>query len=235
MWKSAARLARMEIRRKACEFLFSGAVTVFYTILMTNLLQDVSEDASNGVLVDVLFLLLSMIQGMTMNISHAGYWKTRPYTAKLKWMKSLPVTDREITGSRFLVLGVTLLWNLLVFYISLLFLSRAPEGGLTGGYGLAFVALWLWAPLLIGACCAYFELVMKEKNYLILISVLTVVIITVPVLLGKGGDPTLVALSYRLLDAYGGGVVLAALAAAAVGTYAFYRSSIIGLGKRDLR
>ena len=120
------------------------------------------ENFYNVLYSDYLFLVACAFLGVNaISRDHALVWRD-PFSSRLLFLRSLPISAESIVGSRALCMLLALFLNALAFFLPVFFLSDL--GNLGTSY-LWFAAIWIGYALLGSGLCLLLELTVSGRVY----------------------------------------------------------------------
>ncbi|QHT59613.1 hypothetical protein GXP70_06370 [Paenibacillus lycopersici] len=170
-WQGAVTLLRLEGRRGWIGLLLTMAsfayLGVFMIIPLLHAMSDPGEEQSYSWAVDFLYLTLMPIMGFLMNRNTLNCWNRDPYTRRLAYYRTLPISWNTIVVSRMLQHAIVLT-IVFAFYFTLQYLlSGFMREQLAVGDYVLFVLIWYGYALMAGATYIFFELTLKGNAYII--------------------------------------------------------------------
>ncbi len=235
-------LAVREVRRNWLSYLIIalfGLVFGVLAVLMSNDLQigapaNRAEDAA----LDVFFIFaLSIFAINSLSRKYLYSW-VDIFSRRLHFLRSLPISTGEIVASRILAMILALIFNSLVGFSTVYFLSWSFGGQLSqqlgpGGY-LAFAGVWVGYAIFFGGAWSYAEFGLHGRifNWI----VFGIVGCTLPLLfmLEWLFNPRIVTRMIYLVEAYGALPAVLAIIAGTTGFSLWARATMRRIERREL-
>ena len=139
-WQAARWLARNELKREFSAYIFAFVVTVLFGLFVATLYTD----GVNYFSIDIFYLMLLPSMGVAQSSVYFsfGYRKSDPFTRKLFFYRSLPISTDTIVLSRFLLLALSHMIITPVFLLLPYIGSEAFRELLEPGQFLLFMCIW---------------------------------------------------------------------------------------------
>jgi hypothetical protein len=186
-------LAGEEIRRSWLSYPLSGLFALFLAFLVVPSLSgilvvegfgesgDGFERSFNAFLPDYLFLLLGFV--LCVNSFSRDYflvWTADPFTSRLAFMRSLPISPRSLVAGRMLSMVLALPFTVPAFFVPVYLFSDLRE---LGASFIWFVGVWVGYGLFGAGLTLLMELGLDGRTYTaISFGMVAVVLVTVALL-----------------------------------------------------
>lgn len=160
-WQAAQRLAQSELKRELPAYVFAVFATVLLGLFTsTFFLNDVIYFS-----LDIFFLYLTPTIGMAQSNAYFSfhYRKSDPFTRRLFFLRSLPISTDAIVLSRFQLLALSHICLLPIFFVLPYIVSETYRDLLQPGQLIMFMFLWFGYSLLISSMFHCFELSTSGK------------------------------------------------------------------------
>ncbi len=202
--KRVEYLAREELSRKSLSYVATAAMAVFFGLVIlpgfSATVMQLEESASgSGRLVD--FFFLAIVSILSVNVFSQSYFLIHrdPFHDWLVFLRSLPVSPKEMVLARSLIMLPATLAMTALFFAPIIGSAWILTDGFEAGRFLWFALVWLGYALAVGGVNLYLELGVKGKLVLALQFVSLIAIIAVMSLVN--GD--LVLTTFELAGEYG--------------------------------
>lgn len=168
MWSNIWFIVKADMKRSKWGYLISALMYVYFCFFGSFIVTDLFETTGNrgGVsfLADLMFLCSLSCVGFVMSGEYHNYWLSDVFTKKLLYLRSLPISTKELVWARYVQIGINLLLMSAIYFIPFYFVSILGDM-LTVTEFISFVVLWMC----VGACStivfAYKELSGSGKSY----------------------------------------------------------------------
>lgn len=160
-------------------FTFFSGVALMGDIESSN----VREYMKNNGMLDFFFLVALGTMGFAFTRDYLQYWKKNGLSGKIKFYKSLPISTEVIVVCRQLTFLVIALFNGLIFFASLYFVSSYVREVFDLRDYIAFSMTWFGYSMIVGSVYLYWELGYQEKTYFVLSCLTIIVFVSIPLLL----------------------------------------------------
>lgn len=171
IWQAAVRLFRHEVGRSWGGLLTTILFFVYFSLVMSPVLRDLIRDndggGSSSWIGDFLYVTLMPCLGFMMSRGMMKYWQNDPYTRKLAYWRTLPISLTSIVLARLLQQAVVLLIVAFFFFGVQYAFVKELRGMLNIGEYMLFILIWLGYSLAIGSSYIYFEQTVSGRQYLI--------------------------------------------------------------------
>ncbi|MEF3313721.1 hypothetical protein PV433_33055 [Paenibacillus sp. GYB004] len=168
MWSNIWFIVKADVKRAKWGYLISAFMYVYFCFFGSFIVSDLFETMGNrggvGFLADLMFLCSLSCIGFVMSGEYRSYWLSDVFTKKLLYLRSLPISTKELVWARYVQIGINLLIMSAILFIPLYFISLLDDI-LTVTEYISFAVLWMC----VGACSsmvfAYKELSGSGKSY----------------------------------------------------------------------
>ncbi len=159
------------------------------------------EDHYNAFFADYLFLVVCAFLGVNaISRDYTLIWRD-PFSSRLVFLRSLPISAGSLVGSRALSMLFALLLNAPAFFLPAFFLTDL--GGLGTTSYLWFAGVWIGYSLLGSGLCLLFELSVSARVYALISFGFAASLMVVLALLEWTLHPSLVGRTAELAQSYG--------------------------------
>lgn len=247
-WREAFWLARNDIRRTWISYPATGLVVLcaglFYTVLFPGWFSRFGLFGEregnftgfvNDFVLDMGFLMVIpiLVINAILNRDYSARFAADNMSGRIAFLRSLPITTRELVTSRILTMLITLPVAAPLFFLPPYLLSPALGERLTPAQYLWFAAIWISYALLVGGGYMYVWLgVSGSTDRRITLGLMFLIPIFVGLLNGFGIHVVEVTIS--LAQAHGPLAATTALAIGSAGLILWGRAAERRLGNRDL-
>lgn len=239
MWRNVRFLASQELRK----YPLAGALTALFFAVAGVMLGGLflssrreGEDALTRFIVhaDTDWVLMCLVITLSYVFTKDcwTFHRTDVYSRRLAFYRKLPVADRDILLSRYLLMGLSLIPMSLCLYLPAYYIVRA-ESPIDGLSFLAAVTVWTGLSLLAGAGYIHLELGFPGKWYFKINLLLVFLLLVLIVLLSSEGIYIMEG-TFGLVERYGFYPGLISLLAAAGGIIGIFRLTLRRISTRDL-
>ncbi|UJF34155.1 ABC-2 transporter permease [Paenibacillus hexagrammi] len=175
MWNQIWRLATMDLSKRWLMLVGSIAFYVYCGLVM-NLMEFRFHDALDSKFLSIYlaiisnFFVLAIIPnlGFPLKKKYLNYWKTDIFSKRLAFLKSLPISNREIVWSRYVQVLIVMMLMSTIFFSSYWLISVIfGDAGLHFGTYLLFAITWIGYSMLMSALYVFWELALWGKQYFI--------------------------------------------------------------------
>ncbi|MBB3114543.1 hypothetical protein FHS18_006664 [Paenibacillus phyllosphaerae] len=173
-WQGALVLFRHEMRRSWVGIVVTMAFFTYIAFaLMLVMGETIGEQASGETsneawFIDFMFLTLLPNIAFTMNRTAFKYWSTNPFTRKLAYWRTMPISLDSIVMARMLQLVVTLaLVGIYYFAIQYAMVGELRDI-LTIGQYVLFILPWMGYALLVSSLYMFAEQTVNGKIYMVI-------------------------------------------------------------------
>ena len=176
-------LARQEIKRTWLSYLATGTFFLLFGLFaLTYLGQLFDGEASSSMTFSSNVFFLAIISALAVNSLSKDYlysWGRDNFSDRLTFLRSLPISNREMVLNRLLTLLVALLVNTVLFFLPPYLLSETLRAGLGPTQYLWFIVMWASYALLGAGFYIYMEFSASGKTYNITMLLMLVPIIVI--------------------------------------------------------
>jgi hypothetical protein len=189
------------------------------------------EENYNAFFSEYLFLVVCAFLGVNaISRDHTLIWRD-PFSSRLAFLRSLPISARSLVGSRALSMLFVLVLNASAFFLPAYFLSDLGELGTSY---LWFCGVWIGYGLLASGLCLLFELTVNGRVYTLIFSGFAASLMVVLALLEWALDLSLVGRTAELAQSYGALPAIFSVLAGGAAFALLARATVRRVGKRDL-
>lgn len=155
-WRAARRLARNELKRELPAYVFAFVLTVLFGLFSATFFINKDFNIS----LDIFYLLLIPVIGLAQSRAYFSYRYliSDPFTQRLFFLQSLPISVNAIVLSRFLLLGLSHIGNLSLFLVLPYIAAESYRALLSPGQFILFMLIWFGYSLILGSMYHYLEL-----------------------------------------------------------------------------
>ncbi|MBO7747651.1 hypothetical protein I8J29_26030 [Paenibacillus sp. MWE-103] len=167
-WQGAMTLLRSEGRRSWGGLIFTFVFFTYVAVVMMPVFQDMWEKGTAsrfGWLGDFLYLTILPNMAFVMNRNMMHYWSRDPFSRKLAYWRTLPISWNAIVLSR-MVQHVVVLTVVAAYFFTLQYavMSGVRELLSPGAYAL-YALTWYGYAMAAGATYVFFEQTLHGKVY----------------------------------------------------------------------
>ena len=165
-WQGIWLIAKHELLNERRAILFSFLLVNYTTFMMIAVIHQSAPLNEYTVWVEnFLFLTLMPMFGFTMNRTMMRVWSEDSYSFKLADMRRMPITSRQIAGSRLLQFTIfyTAGW---LYFFTMIYLLVDWAGEMEFLAFLGFALIWYAYGIVIGSIYISFELGVSGKQYM---------------------------------------------------------------------
>lgn len=238
-WRSIWFLARFEILRHGLGYIFSLLFFVYASGMVTLMLNDSDGAGQSGfsgsnIIIDLYFLYILGMCGLALaSKRYWGYWRTKSFSKKAIFLKSFPISAREMIESKLLHMVIHVFVQGGLFFSMIIFVPSPIHQMLNTPQFLEFVLMWFGFAFVWGSIYVYLEISLSERTYL-LVCIGVALLFTLVTLVGWLMNYPIVQHTMGWIRHYGAGATLISLG---IGILFLYRIRALGIKKihtRDL-
>jgi hypothetical protein len=167
-WQGAWTLLRFEGRRSWIGLLITMAFFTYVSVFLVPLFGEMLDQEKTGGYAwfqDFMYLTILPTMGFLMNRNFMHYWSRDPYTRKLAYWRTLPISWNAIVIARYLQHAIVLtIVSAYFFSLQYALLSDMRELLSPGEY-VGYALIWYGYALMAGATYVYFEQTVSGKVY----------------------------------------------------------------------
>ncbi|NBD23913.1 hypothetical protein [Paenibacillus glycinis] len=168
-WQGALTLLRSEGRRSWGGLLLTMVFSAYISVVMMPLFQNLLDHGGKGVygwIGNFLYMTLLPNMAFILNRSVFHYWSRDPYSRRLAYWRTLPISWNAIVLSRMLQLCIVLtIVSVFFFTVQYALLNELRELMAPSEY-IVYALVWYGYALTLGATYAFFEQTLGGKAYL---------------------------------------------------------------------
>ncbi|MEF2966198.1 hypothetical protein V3851_10185 [Paenibacillus sp. M1] len=202
-WKDAWAIFMKDLRIDRLYLLWNVIFMVYMGVMLSIMFQPrVEENLLIHPTVDFLMLLLFPLIGFYFSRRSFNYFKEDSYTQMLLFYRTLPIPVSTIIKSRLIQLFTAILFNGLILFATIYFLSNVFDLKLSLEQYIAFALTWIGFSLAVNGVYIYLELTCKGRTYLWATFLIVIVSVLVSIVVSLYGG-SLFKISLNLSRGYG--------------------------------
>lgn len=216
-WSGARRLARLELYETWPSYLIALLVALFIGLVAVSLLWAGQDEAGDGglpatLLMDGMFLFLLANLGVNWTSSRWTYVHRDPFTLRVSFLRTLPISVRDLILGRLTVVLATTAVASLAFFVPSYALFPGLRAEIPPAQYLWFALFWIGYALFSGSILLFLEMGVRGRATLAVLLVWSVLLVSILVLAQALNIP-LARGSLELVVAYGPLVAVPVMAA----------------------
>lgn len=169
LWRNAWWIVKHDLKRVKAGLFWSFVMNLYFSffggIMARRILQADDWNGFDQFMADVIFLTCMSCLGFILTREYRNYWRNDVFTKRMLFMRTLPISAKELVTARFTLMGISLAVTSAIFFIPFYFIAAISRAlSLLQFMGLVFV--WISYGALMGALYISVEMLASGKTYL---------------------------------------------------------------------
>ncbi|GKS10989.1 hypothetical protein YDYSY3_19890 [Paenibacillus chitinolyticus] len=239
-WSNVWWLAKQDLKMVRYGYIWSllyylNAMFVLFVFMKPEISMNGEVNGFLTVVFNLFVLSIIQVVGYPIDTRNMNYWKNDAYTKRILQLKMLPVRDKEIVTSRFLVYILYSSFFILLLHVGIrVMMSLQWVEPVGWGTWLGMIFFWWGTVLAVGSFYLYGEMSMKGKTFFRFSLLMLLATLILSILLWWTGNYMVWPLAISSIERYG---VIVPACSVVIGATALGISwKILGrkIGHRDL-